>query len=470
MPDSKKDHEQDNFPGNIVIENLPELTYIFNKHNEMIVWNKNIEIVLGYSAEELMFKKFADFVAPEDLNRTMDAALKMYNEWKPQAVEYHLITKTGERLPYIGSGAPYLKDGEPYLIGQAISIGKLKKTEKKLQKTVRLLTKLKKQLTQESIYLQDEIKNEHDFDEIIGSSKQLRYALYRLEQVAKLDTTVLLEGETGTGKELFARALHNKSGRNEQPLIKVNCAALPQNLIESELFGHEKGAFTDASQTRIGRFELAHNGTLFLDEIAEIPLDLQAKLLRVLQEGEIERVGGSKTIKINVRLIAATNKSLVDQVSKNLFREDLFYRLNVYPVTVPALRERTNDIPLLANHFLNKFNKRYNRKIKNIPRNIMEMLSSYSWPGNIRELENVIERAAIISPGHNLKVEKLIDDIQTNESLIPLAEYEKNYIEKVLETTYWKVEGLDGAAKILDMHPETLRSRMRKHGIKRPGK
>jgi len=351
----------------------------------------------------------------------------------------------------------------------AISISELIDTENKLKSVITELSRLKKQLKNETVYLQEEIKNDHDFDEIIGNSSTLKHALFRLEQVAPLGTTVLLEGETGTGKELFARAIHSKSSRNNRALIKVNCAALPQGLIESELFGHEKGAFTDARQKRIGRFELANNGTIFLDEIAELPIELQSKLLRVLQEGEFERLGGTNTIKVDVRIITATNKTLLDQVQKKLFREDLFYRLHVYPITIPALRDRRDDIPLLVNHFLQKFNIEYGKQIVKLPGKAMLQLQSYSWPGNIRELENVIERAAIISRENHLVIEPLQKpELFDDADFYTLAELETKYIIKVLEKKFWRVNGPNGAAKILGLHPETLRSRMRKLEIQRP--
>jgi PAS domain S-box-containing protein len=463
----QKDNES--FTGQLVLRGLPELAYIFDMEGRLVMWNENVENNLGYTPKELYHKIVTDFIIPEDHAKTLSAIENIFKEWKEQTVEYRLITKTGIISSYIGSGSPFVIGNKNYFVGIAINISKLKETESKLKSAIVELNQLKKQLQNETIYLQEEIKSDHDFEEIIGRSHPLMHALYRLEQVAPLDTTVLLEGETGTGKELFARAIHNKSKRNKQPLIKVNCAALPEHLIESELFGHEKGAFTDAHQKRIGRFELAHNGTIFLDEIAEIPLDLQSKLLRVLQEGEIERLGGSQTIKVNVRVIAATNKNLQDQIRKNLFREDLFYRLNVYPITIPALRERISDIPMLAQHFLGKFNRKYAKKIQQIPKKVLEELQQYSWPGNIRELENVIERAAIISPENHFVIEPLQKAArEASSELIPLAEYERNYIIKVLEKTYWRVEGPQGAARILDIHPETLRSRMRKLGIKRP--
>jgi len=304
---------------------------------------------------------------------------------------------------------------------------------------------------------------------IVGKSEPLMHTIYRVEQVASLDTTVLLEGETGTGKELFARAIHNLSNRRNKPFVKVNCASLPASLIESELFGHEKGAFTGAIQQQKGRFELADKGTIFLDEIGELPVELQPKLLRVLQEGEFERIGNPRTIKVDVRIIAATNRNLEDDIQRGLFRKDLYYRLKVYPITIAPLRERISDIPLLAENFVKRFNLKLSKCITKIPAKTIKQLQSYSWPGNIRELENVIERAVIISPSSHLNVEQLQKpDFEQENKLLPLSDYERKYIIQVLEKTHWRVEGPDGAARILDMHPETLRSRMRKLGIQRP--
>jgi len=295
------------------------------------------------------------------------------------------------------------------------------------------------------------------------------HSIYRVEQVASLDTTVLLEGETGTGKELFARAIHNLSKRHKYPFVKVNCASLPASLIESELFGHEKGAFTGAIQQQIGRFELANKGTIFLDEIGELPIELQPKLLHVLQEGEFERIGNPRTIKTDARIIAATNRNLENDIQKNLFRKDLYYRLKVYPITIAPLRDRISDIPLLAENFVKRFNLKLGKCITKIPAKTIKQLQSYSWPGNIRELENVIERAVIISPASHLVVEQLQKPYFEEENkLLSLSDFERQYIIRVLEKTYWRVEGPEGAARILDMHPETLRSRMRKLEIQRP--
>ena len=323
-------------------------------------------------------------------------------------------------------------------------------------------------MEEENIYLRQELLLTESHSEIIGESDILKHILYRIEQVAPLDTTVLLEGETGTGKELFAKAIYKKSIRNDKPLIIVNCASLPATLIESELFGHEKGAFTGALQKQIGRFELANGGTLFLDEIGEIPMELQAKLLRVLQEGEFERIGNPKTMKVDVRVIAATNRNLEQEIYEGRFRSDLYYRLNVYPITIAPLRNRAIDITLLTEYFVKHFNQKFGKNITRISKVALEQLSHYDWPGNIRELENVIERAMILSKTSTLKVEKLKKSNElTKDKFQRLEDYERNYIIKVLEHTMWRINGTKGAASILDMHPETLRSRMRKLGIER---
>ena len=346
-----------------------------------------------------------------------------------------------------------------------------KLAEQKLKNALSEIEQLKNRLQAENIYLQEQINLNHKFEDILGQSQSLKTVLHQVEQVAPTDTTVLLLGETGTGKELFARALHNLSQRNSRPLVKVNCAALPSNLIESELFGHEKGSFTGATARRIGRFELAHEGTIFLDEIAELPLELQAKLLRVLQESEIERLGDSKTIKINVRVVAATHRDLKQMVADGSFREDLYYRFSVFPLTIPPLRERQHDIPLLVQWFINKYTQKMGKQINNIPQTVMDNLLNYNWPGNVRELENVIERAVILSPEQTLQIPILQNPANNpgadDKRLVTLAEMEKTHIIKVLENTNWLISGEQGAAAILEMHPNTLRSRMNKLGIRR---
>jgi formate hydrogenlyase transcriptional activator len=343
------------------------------------------------------------------------------------------------------------------------------------------ISELKNQLAQENLYLEDEIRTGMNFEEIIGKSAALRRVLRQVETVAPTESTVLIYGETGTGKELVARALHNLSPRAANAFVKLNCAAIPTGLLESELFGHEKGAFTGAIAQRIGRFELAHNGTVFLDEIGEIPLELQPKLLRVLQEREFERLGSSRTLRSDARLIAATNRDLSSMVERQAFRSDLFYRLNVFPVRVPALRERPEDIPLLVRHFVLHFARQMKKRIESVPSETMRSLSVYHWPGNIRELQNVIERAVILSPGPVLRV--ALADLKTNGASSRandraesrgrrnvqqiLAETERQQILGALEESHWIVAGPSGAASRLGMKRSTLQVRMQKLGITR---
>ncbi len=327
---------------------------------------------------------------------------------------------------------------------------------------------LKEQLEAEKIYLQEEITQENNYKNIIGGSDAINYVFYKMEQIAGMDTNVLILGETGTGKELVSRAIHSMSLRKDRTLVKMNCAALPSNLIESELFGHEKGAFTSAHSKRLGRFEVANDSTLFLDEIGELPLALQPKLLQVIQSGEFERLGSSVTIKVNVRIIAATNRNLEEEVRKGRFREDLWYRLNVFPITMPPLVDRIDDIPLLVSFYVDKISKRMGKTIEMIPVGVMDRLQKYHWPGNIRELENVLERAVICSSGPKLR---LMDELKkphrdagrTDQTL----EYvEREYIIRVLKQVEGKVSGKDSAAEILGLNRSTLRARMRKLNIR----
>jgi formate hydrogenlyase transcriptional activator len=324
----------------------------------------------------------------------------------------------------------------------------------------------------EAVYLQEEIKTEHNFEEIIGQSAPVRELLRKVEQVAPTESTVLICGETGTGKELLARAVHDRSKRKERALVKVNCGSIPAGLVESELFGHEKGAFTGALQQRIGRFELANGGTIFLDEVTELPLDTQVKLLRVLQEGEFERVGSSKTLKVDVRVIAATNRDLNEIVRKGTFRADLFYRLNVFPIESPPLRERKSDIPLLVNFFLSRFGKKLGKEVRGVSQKSMDSLSRYHWPGNIRELQNVIERAVITASGPVVQVDDSLlrggASAVESAAIDTLEHNERSHILRALNETTWVVHGKKGAAELLGINPSTLRSRMDKLGIKKP--
>jgi formate hydrogenlyase transcriptional activator len=338
----------------------------------------------------------------------------------------------------------------------------------------RRITVLSDQLKQENLYLEDEIRSELNFEDIIGNSAALRQVLRQVEAVAPTNSTVLIQGETGSGKELIARAVHNLSRRRQGPFVKLNCAAIPTGLLESELFGHEKGAFTGAIAQRIGRFELASQGTIFLDEISEIPVDLQPKLLRILQEREFERLGSSRTLRTEARLIAATNRDLSAMVEEQRFRSDLFYRLNVFPVYVPPLRERKEDIPFLVRHFAQHFARNMTKDIDTISSETMNALTYYPWPGNVRELQNVIERAVILSKGPTLKVD--LTDLRSKSSdpnahingAATLEEIERKHILSVLEQSNWVFAGPNGAAAKLGMKRPTLQFRMQKLGISRP--
>jgi transcriptional regulator with GAF, ATPase, and Fis domain len=364
------------------------------------------------------------------------------------------------------------------IVEQSKAIGKVilsamrrRETEVELQSSYDEIKLLKERLEVENVYLREQISVQSTHKDIIGKSDTMKYVLYKIKQVAPSDATVLILGETGTGKELVAEAIHNESSRRNRPLVKVNCAALPSNLIESELFGREKGAFTGSQERQIGRFELADKGTIFLDEVGELPLELQAKLLRVIQSGEFERLGSPHTIKVDVRIIASTNRHMMNEVKKGQFREDLYYRLNVFPITVPPLRKRTEDIPMLVQFFLKKYGKKIGKQIERVPYDVIKELQKYQWPGNVRELANIIERSMIISPNSTLHLEDKLDTSKTTDDGIlqskSLSEMERDHILSVLEQTKWKIDGKNGAAEILDLNSSTLRTRMRKLGIQR---
>jgi formate hydrogenlyase transcriptional activator len=345
------------------------------------------------------------------------------------------------------------------------------KAEMALRERLDEIEGLKLQLEKENIYLRQEIKTVQGFEKIIGNSDALQYVLFKVKQVAPTDATVLILGETGTGKGLVAHAIHELSARKDRPMITVNCAALPGNLIESELFGREKGAFTGAHAKQVGRFEVADGGTIFLDEIGEMPLELQTKLLRVLEQGEFERLGSPKTVKVNVRVIATTNRDLKAEVKNGRFREDLFYRLNVFPVSLPPLRTRSEDIPQLVSYFVDKHARKFGRKYETVPKMMMKALQEHPWPGNVRELDHVIERAVITSPGPMLWVVEQLEceaPGARKEPLKGLEAVERSHILKVLRESRWKINGEGGAASVLGLHPSTLRFRIKKLGIKHP--
>jgi DNA-binding NtrC family response regulator len=353
-----------------------------------------------------------------------------------------------------------------------LEIDERKRAEVSLLGTYAEIKYLKERLEAENIYLQEELGRQNNFGDIIGRSAPLERVFSQIEQVAPMNATVLLLGETGTGKGVVARAIHNRSNRKGRPLITIDCTTLPATLVESELFGRERGAYTGSDTRQIGRFELADGGTIFLDEIGEMPLELQSKLLRVIQDGEFERLGSPKTMKTDVRIIAATNRNLAEEVKNGAFREDLYYRLNVFPITIPPLRQRKDDIPLLVNHFVAKYNLKIGKKIETISKDTLEVLQEYHWPGNVRELESVIERAVITSRGAVLQVLDRFDTFKKPEDsgvleIKALVDLEYDHILQVLQKTGWRIEGKNGAALLLGLNASTLRARMRKYGINR---
>ncbi|RLE30435.1 MAG: Fis family transcriptional regulator [Acidobacteria bacterium] len=345
-------------------------------------------------------------------------------------------------------------------------------SERKLRSTLIEVEALKNRLLAETCYLEKEAAETGDYEELVGSSKAIRHVLHEVEQVAPTDASILILGETGTGKELIARTLHRMSSRSDRPMVRVNCATLPATLIESELFGHERGAFTGAVKRKVGRFEVADGGTIFLDEIGDLPLDLQSKLLRVLQEGEFERLGSTATITVDVRVIAATNRNLIEAIDEGSFRADLYYRLHVVPIEMPPLRDRRDDIPLLVWHFVRRHQLRMHKTIRRIPNDITKAMLHYDWPGNVRELANVVERAVILTRGDTLMVDESFTRGLLPAPLEPkpqdLRGVEREHIIEVLERCGWKVKGRDNAAERLGLNPSTLRARMKKLGIERP--
>jgi PAS domain S-box-containing protein len=414
----------------------------------------------------------------------LDGCLQMYSaafdRREPFRMEYRLRRADGAYRWVIDTGTPRFSAAGKFLgyIGSCVDITDRKESEAAVVEAHEQLviaheevSRLKNQLQEENIYLQEEIKLQQNFGDIVGASDALKYVLFKIEQVAPTDSTVLITGETGTGKELVARAIHSASARGDRPMVKVNCAALSASLIESELFGHERGAFTGALNRKIGRFELADGATIFLDEIGELPLELQVKLLRIIQEGEFERLGSSKTVKVDARIIAATNRNLKEQVNQGLFREDLWYRLNVFPITVPPLRQRREDIPMLVEHFSRTFSRKLGKEIASVAPATINALRNYSWPGNIRELANVIERAVINAHGPVLRVQEQLQPVNGDSAHAvnkTLEEVERDYIMRILEDRGWKIEGPNGAAHVLGMNPSTLRTRMAKLSITKP--
>ncbi len=441
---------------------------------DTVTWSEELFRIMGRDPAlgALSYREHPSHYTPESWQRLSKAVEKSLLDGTPYEIELEAIRSDG-KLVWTSARGEALRDTDGKIIklrGTLQDIAQRKQAEAALKKAVEEVSQLKNKLQEENIYLREEIKLAGHFDEIIGRSDPTRYVLFKIEQVAPTSTTVLITGETGTGKELVAHAIHSASPRRDRPLVKVNCAALTPTLIESELFGHEKGAFTGATSRKIGRFELANEATIFLDEIGELPKDLQSKLLRVIQEGEFERLGSTRTFKVNTRIIAATNRNLKAAVEHGAFREDLWYRLNVFPITVPPLRDRREDIPVLVEHFAKRFSQKFGRRISSIHPASMRMLQDYDWPGNVRELANVLERAVINTKGSVLRVVDSLEKSQATERPQPdksLEEMEKDYITQILDSTGWRIEGHRGAARILGLNPSTLRTRMAKLGIQK---
>lgn len=425
--------------------------------------------ILGYTRAELTALTILDINHHLDKESLEDIFINIREEGSYFFESMH-FTKEGVGIP-VEIQSNYINfEGMEYTCSVVRYIGERKRKEAALRGALEEIKELRERLEEENNYLQQEIKLSYNSGEIISQNKAMRKVLREVEQVAPTQATVLIQGESGTGKELIARDLHQLSPRSERPMIKVNCAALPTYLIESELFGHEKGAFTGAMNRKKGRFELADKGTIFLDEIGEMPIELQAKLLRVLQEGEFERLGGTDTLHVDVRVIAATNRDLEKEVGKGTFREDLFYRINVFPVSCPPLRDRKEDIPLLVQHFCKKMEPKIGKKITHIAQKVLDRLGAYHFPGNIRELENIIERAVILSRDGKLQIGDWIPRKKTHdieEEVPTLDEVNRDHIIKVLKLTHWRVSGDEGAAKMLGLKPTTLESRMKKMNIRR---
>ena len=398
---------------------------------------------------------------------------------EPRGLEFRIRTKDG-RIRWIEHVCRKVTGREGEFLGVRGSnrdITRRKESDSELRAAFTEIERLRERLEADNTYLREQLQPEQDIGGIVGSSDALRYVLSKAQQVATTSSTVLLLGETGVGKDLIARAIHGLSPRRDRPLVTLNCAALPQSLVESELFGHEKGAFTGAVALRKGRFEIADGSTLFLDEVGELPLELQAKLLRVIQDGEFERVGGTATQKTDARLIAATNRRLDEDVKAGRFRADLWYRLNVFPITVPPLRQRREDIPLLVTHFVQKHCRKAGKPPLDVSLGAVKDLQSREWPGNVRELESVIERAVVSSTGPSLRIGQALrpgsgetpPPATSSGAARTLAQLERDHIVATLEQAYWRLEGEGGAAERLGINASTLRSRMSKHGIRRPG-
>jgi len=459
-----------------LLENVHLMVLVIDNDKTVSYVNPYFLEITGYEKSDVLKRPVVDFIPENNRQENLDRLKEVMGKESKITSERSIpiMTRSGEQREILWSNVLNKNSGGE--IAGILSIGRditaQIQAELSRVQAIQELEEFKKELEVENISLKEIIQADQGFKEFVGTSNTIRYVQTRIIQVAPTNTTVLIQGETGVGKELVAHAIHDKSNRSGMPFIKLNCAAIPANLVESELFGHERGAFTDAKQQHKGRFELADKGSLFLDEISELSKDTQAKLLRILQDGEFERIGGTRTLKVDVRIIAATNRDLKIEVAEGRFRADLFYRLNVYPITVPPLRKRRGDIPLLVEHFISLISPQIGKKINKISKQTMDKLKAYNWPGNIRELRNVIERSIIISPDSTLRVSDELISSQQHSPIasappISLDEVQRVHILAILKKTGGKIEGTDGAAAILQMKPSTLRNRINKLGIER---
>lgn len=458
----------------LLLNAVGEGVYGFDLEGKAVFVNPAAELMTGWKAEDLIGENIHQYHhhSHADGSEYPACDCKIYATMQ-DGVSRHVTDevfwrKDGTSFPVEYTSTPVYQAGK--LIGAVAvfrDVSAQRQQQRALESALSQVKELSEQLTEQNTYLKKELNQEWQSSGLVGTSEVFRRLLSQIELVAATESTVLILGENGTGKELVARNLHQISDRKHAPMVKVNCAAFTASLLESELFGHEKGAFTGATERRKGKFELADSGTLFLDEIGELSAEAQSKLLRVLQEQEFERVGGSKVIKVNIRVIAATNRDLKAMVDKGEFRMDLFYRLNVFPIAVPALRERIDDLPLLCQSIINRLNGKLGKSVDKINNKSLNLLKRYQWPGNVRELQNVLEREMILANSNTLSLQSFNDKEINLSQLETLAEAEKQHILMILDRTHWKIGGNDGAASVLGVPPSTLRSKMQKLGIVR---